>query len=503
VYDAVSRRAFLARGARLAVAAAALPAFVPFGSADAAIDSRVRALARRTKGRVLARGTAGYDNARLLYNTRFDDIFPLAVLEAAGPEDVRQAVLWSQRTGVRLAARSGGHSYGGYSSANGGLIVDLGALAGVRVNRSAGTAFVGPGARLINVYAALAQRGLTIPGGSCPTVCIGGLALGGGVGLAGRKFGTTSDNIRAVQLVTADGRLVTAAPGRNPDLLWACRGGGGGNFGIVTSFLFDTHPVSSGSWFSYSFPWAAAHDVIRAWQRWAPEGPDELYSICSVSTGSGSPSVAVFGQYTGPQAALERELRELTRAATPSSTSIGFAAWLDLMMRWAGCLGKSLAACQPKGDGSGTLGRSTFKAKSDYVNRPFNANGLETVTSWIERRQAQGESGVLLMDAYGGALNRVRPGATAFVHRNAICSLQYYVGWGQDAQEASALAWIAGFYRAMRPFVSGFAYQNYIDPSLPNWQHAYYGTNLPRLQAVKRKHDPENLFRFRQSIRPR
>ncbi len=462
----------------------------------------MHALARRTKGRVLARSAAGYNQARLLYDTSFDDIFPLAVLEAAGPEDVRQAVLWSQRTGVRLAARSGGHSYGGYSSVAGGLVVDLRALDGVSVNRSAGTARVGPGARLINVYAALARRGLTIPGGSCPTVGIGGLALGGGLGLAARKFGTTSDNIRSIQIVTADGRLLTANAARNADLLWASRGGGGGNFGIVTSFVFDTHPVSSGSWFSYSFPWAAAHDVIRAWQRWAPEGPDELYSICSVSTGSGSPSLAVFGQYVGPQSALERELRELTRAAAPSSTSIGTAGWLDLMLRWAGCLGKSLAACQPQGDGSGTLGRGTFKAKSDYVNRPFNGNGLETVTTWIERRQAQGASGGMLMDSYGGAINRVRPGATAFVHRNSLCSLQYFVE-GSAAIQPSGLQWLAGFHRAMRPFVSGFAYQNYIDPALVGWQHAYYGANLPRLQAVKRKYDPDNLFRFRQSIRSR
>jgi FAD/FMN-containing dehydrogenase len=501
VADTLSRSAFLARGARLAGAAAAFPVLVPLASADAAVDPRVRELARRTKGRVLARSTAGYNQARLLYDTQFDDVFPLAVLEAAGAEDVRQAVLWSQRTGVRLAARSGGHSYGGYSTVAGGLVVDLGGLDGVSVNGSAGTARIGPGARLINVYAALARRGVTIPGGSCPTVGIGGLALGGGLGLAGRKFGTTSDNIVAVQIVTADGRILTANAKRNADLLWACRGGGGGNFGIVTSFLFDTHPVSTGSWFSYSFPWEAAHDVIRTWQRWAPDGPDELYSICSVSTGPGSPSLAVFGQYVGAQSALERELLGLTQAASPSSRSIGTAPWLQLMLRWAGCLGKTLAQCQPQADG-GTLGRGTFRAKSAYVNRQFNASGLETVTSWIERRQAQGASGGVLMDSYGGAINRVRPGATAFVHRTSLCSLQYFVE-GSAALQQSGQQWLAGFYRAMRPFSSGFAYQNYIDPDLPNWQHAYYGANLPRLRAVKRKYDPDNLFRFRQSIRPR
>jgi FAD/FMN-containing dehydrogenase len=467
---------------------------VPVAAGGAAVDPRVRRLASAVRGRVLTRGSAGYNQKRLLYNTRFDGIFPLAVVEAAGVEDVRQTVLWAQRNNVRIAARAGGHSYAGYSTASGGVVVDLRGFTGITLNAGAGTARLGAGVLLINMYAALARRGRTIPGGSCPTVGISGLALGGGVGLSARRFGTTSDNISSLQIVTANGRVLTADARRNADLYWACRGGGGGNFGIVTSFTFETHPVDSGAYFFYSFPWSAAADVVRFWQRWVQDIPDALDTILSLSgSGSGSGTLNVFGQFDGSQSALQGVLRPLARAATPSSASTGSADWLSLQLRWAGCLGKSLAQCQPS-----TQPRDTFTGKSSYVRAPMSARGVATLLGWIGRAPASG--GGLIMDSYGGAVNRVAPAATAFVHRNNICSYQYFTSWPQGASGAANQAWISAFYAAMRPFVSPFAYQNYIDPTLANWPQAYYGSNLPRLVAVKRRHDPDNLFRFRQSI---
>src|SRR5262249_22317708 len=157
--------------------------------------------------------------------------------------------------------------------------------------------------------------------GSCPTVGVGGLALGGGVGFASRAMGTTSDNVRGVTMVAANGHVVQASGRTNEDLLWASRGGGGGNFGIVTGFTLKTHPAGPAAYFTANFPWSAAEDVVTRWQSWAPEAPDALFSICSLGTGSSSPELSVFGQYLGSQAALTRLLRRLTSAARPSSLS--------------------------------------------------------------------------------------------------------------------------------------------------------------------------------------
>ena len=490
----LDRRAFLRRGARLAAAAAALPAWESVaGAAPGSIDARVRDLARQTKGRVITPASNSYNLARQPYNQRYSGVRPVAIMQAAGVTDVRRTVNWARRNRIPIAVRSGGHSYAGYSTTS-GVILDLGNFDAVRV-LGTGVAQVGAGTRLITLYSTLAGRGLTVPGGSCPTVGVGGLAQGGGLGLAARRFGTTSDNILSAQVVTADGRVLTASARQNPNLYWALRGGGGGNFGVVTGFRFRTYAVAEASYFFAAFPWSAAGAVVPRWLSWAPEGPDALYSICSLSTGSSAPTLNVFGQFFGTASALRRELRGLTRAATPTSLSVGTEGYLDLQMRWAGCLGESLQSCA-------TFRPEAFAAKSDYVAAPLSGRAVSTMTSWIQRRQAQSSvgSGALLMDSYGGAINRVPPGATAFVHRDNLCSLQYLAYWNGAAGQAPSLAWIRAFYAAMRPYVSGYAYQNYIDRDLATWRHAYYGSNFPRLVQVKTQYDPGDLFRFPQGI---
>jgi FAD/FMN-containing dehydrogenase len=230
----LDRRALLVRGAAAAAALAAPGRAAPAGG-------RLAALAARVSGPVIGRSSAAYGQARLVYNERYDGIRPLGVVQPVSVADVRQTVDWSRRTGVPIAIRSGGHSYAGYST-GGGLVLDLGRLRSIHLAPS-GHATVGAGARLIDVEAALAARGRAIPAGSCATVGIGGLALGGGVGFASRKLGTTSDNVVSLGIVTADGRYRTCSAREHADLYWACRGGGGGNFGVVTHFELRTHPA--------------------------------------------------------------------------------------------------------------------------------------------------------------------------------------------------------------------------------------------------------------------
>jgi FAD/FMN-containing dehydrogenase len=444
------------------------------------------------RGRVLV----PHDSTRIVYNRRFEGKRPDALVLAESTADVAAVVRWANRFDVRVVARSGGHSYAGYSTTSDGVVIDLSRLRGVRVSN--GRARVGPGAQLIDVQRALTRRGLTVPSGSCPSVGIGGLALGGGHGLAGRRFGLTSDNLVGARVVTADGRVRHVDADTNEDLYWACRGGGGGNFGIVTALTLKAHRASGGAWFSVSWPWSQAEEALAAWQRFAPEAPPALTSIFSLGTsgGSGSPRVAALGQYFGGLPALHRLLRPLTRVAGASLSS-GSSSYFSLVLRWAGCLNGGFAACH-------TSTRSSFFAKSDYFHERLGPRGRAKMVDWIERRQRNPSlgSGALLLDAYGGALNRPAADATAFVHRDMLFSLQYLAYFNGASAGRASRRWINGVWRALRPHVSGEAYQNYIDPQLDGWQRAYYGTNLERLREIKKQVDPDFRFRFRQAIPP-
>jgi len=450
------------------------------------------ALRAAMQGDVVARGQSGYARAKLLYNTRFDGSSPLAIAYCESAADVAAALSWARRTGVPMTARSGGHSYAGYSTTR-GLVIDVSRLAGVQLGSGA-TATIGAGARLVDVYAALAARGRSIPGGSCPSVGIAGLTLGGGVGFSSRLHGTTADNLVGLTLVDASGRIRTCSKTENPDLFWACRGGGGGNFGIVTSFRFQTYPVSTVSTFAVEWAWEDARRAVDAWQRFAPFAPDALFSACTLTSGADGPQMRAEGQYYGSAEALERLLDPLRVSGGQVSTAER--GYLDAMLWWAGC--DAVAACHlpPRGN----LARDTFRASSDYAARPLAPAGITTLVEAIERRQAQGGVGAVILDSYGGAINRVPRSATAFAHRNMLFSIQYGSYW-TGAGGGQAMQWPEALRQAMQPHVSGAAYVNYIDPSIPDWSEAFYGGNYARLQVVKKKYDPENVFRFAQSIR--
>ena len=461
----------------LVTAALALPALRLGG------DPRLRTLNAAVRGPVITRASGSYDAARRIFDSLYDGVRPLAVVRPLDARDVAAVVRWAVKTGVHIVARSGGHSYGGYSTTN-GVVVDLSRLGGVHVAN--GRAVVGPGARLGNIYNTLGAHGLAIPAGTCPSVGIGGHALGGGFGLASRAWGLASDNLVSVQVVTADGKVLVADKKHHSGLFWACRGGGGGNFGIATQLVFRTHAVSQGSYFIASWPWAQVEQVLASFLGWGPHAPDALGSLCRLAAGPGGPTVQVFGQYLGSESSLKAALASLGPPATKLTT--GTASWLDLVRRWAGCLGHTLPGCAAPG-------HQAFVGASDYIRKVPSAAQLAQFRSVIEARGAQ--SGALLVDAYGGALNRVPPAATAFVHRNELASIQYFAA----GDGASARAWVNASRAALRPAVSGAAYVNYIDPALTNWQQAYYGSNLARLRQVKHRYDPYNRFHFAQSIR--
>jgi FAD/FMN-containing dehydrogenase len=479
----LNRRRLLGAAALGVVATACSPKPKPAGStatsapptttvSQASVPADWNKLRSQLPGGLVLPGDSGYELASQSYNPRFDNHRPAAVAHCTSVADVQRCVEVARNARIPVAARSGGHSYAGYSVPDNGLVVDLRGMAGVQVNGDA--AVIGGGARLMEVYAALANAGRALPAGSCPTVGIGGLTLGGGIGVTARKFGLTCDKLTAAQVVTADGEQQTVDGG---DLLWALKGGGGGNFGIVTSFTFATEPAPDITVFSLKYPAGSTADVLGAWQEWVTQQPDELWSNCIVSAGS-PPSCRVGGAVIGDENLAKQLLKTLPRA---SSIMIQGKKYLDAMRYFGGCSQRSTAQCRPQVEG-GQLARESFTASSKVLD---SAVDPATLVGLLDGRSRMD----VLLDSLGGAVGRVKPGDTAFPHRKAIASAQIYSS--TSAQDVAEV-------RDGLP--SKLAYVNYIDPELPDWATAYYGDNLPRLRKVAAEYDPDKVFGFAQAV---
>jgi hypothetical protein len=478
----------------------------PVSSAAEVAD--LDALAKLLGSRLVRPTDAGYLTASRLYSTRFDGVRPAAVARCASVQDVQHCLDFVRATGTPVAARSGGHSFAGYSTTS-GLVIDVGQMKQVQTI-GPNTARVGAGATLVDVYAGLASQNQSVPGGSCPTVGVTGSTLGGGVGVVARKYGLSCDAVTAVELVTVDGKSIRCSENSDADLFWAHRGGGGGNFGIVTALEFHTHQTQSLTHFLVRWDWSHAHDVVTAWQQWLPTTPNELWSslhIDGAGSASDQPHVYASGVYVGAASGLAPILNALQSAskATLTTRYVQEDGYLPTMFVEGGCANLSTLACHRADiDPGGQLGREANAARSDFIAEPLGPTGVDVLLTGIEARRGLGlPGGSVLFDAYGGAINSVAPGDTAFVHRDKLACLQYVAPWAVSASSsviAANQAWLDGLYARMRPYVSGYAYLNYIDAKLADWQHAYYGANLDRLLSVKGSADPTDLLHFAQGL---
>ncbi|MFB9622546.1 FAD-binding oxidoreductase [Nonomuraea helvata] len=449
-------------------------------------------------GTLVLPGDAGYNTARRLYNPAFDRIRPGGVAYCANAADVSACVTFARTSGVPVTARSGGHSYAGWSTGT-GLVIDVSRMSTVTYDgprssgpsqgaakldpHAGGRATIGAGAKLIDVYDKLARHGVSIPAGSCPTVGIGGLTLGGGIGVVSRKYGLTCDTLESVRVVTADGRVLTCDAARNAGLYWACRGGGGGNFGVAVSFTFRTFEARDVTVFFLHWPWSKAGAVVKAWQSWGPSAPDELWSSLHLARSASGLDAAVVGTYVGGRAALDRLLAPLVaKAGRPSSRSARTVPYLEGMKVMGGCAAMTIDQCR-------RMPREAFSAKSHMAYGKLPADGIRTLVNRVER----GGRHAVLLDAMGGAIGRVGPAATAFPHRAALFSVQYY-------EEGTDRGWLRSLHSDMSKYFGDHAYVNYIDPELQTWRNAYYGPNAARLAEVKSTYDPDRLFRLPQGI---
>ncbi|MCP3798812.1 FAD-dependent oxidoreductase [Allokutzneria sp. A3M-2-11 16] len=436
-------------------------------------------LKSRLKGTLAQPGQPGYDAARP-FNTALAKTSPSAVAQVRGVEDVQTCIEMARRSHIPIAARSGGHSYAGYSCPDRALVVDLRTVNSVEV-RGDGTAEVGAGARLSDVYEALAAKGRCLPAGTCPTVGIAGLALGGGLGVLTRKFGLTADHMVSARIVTADGVNHTASADGDSDLHWALRGGGGGNFGIVTSFEFSTEAAPGQlTVFHLEFAAGSSAEVLGAWQDWIGEAPTELWANCVIEGGS-PPRPRVSGCYVGASARANTMLTQLARrtGARVTNRNVQTMNYLSAMRHFAGSSGKT-----------------GFVASSRVLEKRMDEPG--SLAALVNDRPDMD----LLFDPLGGAVSTVDATATAFPHRGALATVQVYADT-EAGQFRSVASQVDNAQRDIAEQVGRGAYVNYIDPAQRDWPQAYYGNNLSRLRQVANTYDPDGVFAFAQGLRTR
>ena len=486
----ITRREFLAVSGRGIVAAGLASQLGWLSACRAGTGPNWDALARALRGRLIRSGSPGYQDAALPQNLRYAARRPAGIARCADTADVGTAIRWARDNQVALVARGGGHSYGGYST-TGGLLIDLNGMASVAPDPGTGTVHVVGAARNRDVAAALQPLEVTVSAGRCPGVGVGGLTLGGGFGFSARQLGLTADALTETALVTAAGEELTCNETENADLFWACRGGGGGNFGINTSFTFRTTPVGEVS--VYRCTWSSVDParLLDEFQQVLAAAPDAF----SMRLGFGAPSnprgpitLEAIGQYFGPSTELASLLAPVFGAAAPTTREVHDVTYWE---------GKDLLADNE--------GPSAFTERSLFVPGPIDSDGLALFADLLRRRPATvgPSSGSVKVFSWGGAIGRVAPSATAFVHRQALALLSVGTSWASDEEPSLVrrlLAWVDQVWDAMRPHTSNESYQNFIDPALTDWERAYYGANLERLVAVKRRVDPDDVFHFAQSI---
>lgn len=490
-----TRRQFVRRGSAAALVFASTPALLTPSAAAAATTAE---LCRRLRGTLVTPRDAGWDAARALYNPRLD-ASPRAIAFCESTPDVAQVVRFARARGWPVAARGGRHSFAGYSNVPGGIVADVSRIGGVRLDPDRPVVRIGGGADVLDVYRDLVlEHDLVLPVGTCPTVGIAGLTLGGGFGRLMRRYGVTSDNLRSATVVLADGGIVRCSEDHRSDLFWALRGGGAGT-AIVTQLRFAVRPAPQAAIaFTLSYPWAQAAAAINAWQRTLPDAPGTLsYArLRALRRPDGALTLTVSGHWYDSESRLRALLAPLV-AAGPARQAVRRRTFGQVALP---------DSVQLREGGPVVVDPPRFPnyQRSDFFSGLLAPDAIAALVEQIERWPGVGggghEGGVQL-DALGGAVNRVRPGATAFVHRRQRMHCAYLSFWGANDPQPIAAAceqWTREIHAVMCPYASGFAFQNYIDPELADWERAYYGPNAARLRAVKRRYDPRGRLGFAQ-----
>ena len=447
---------------------------------SAAVDQ----LGLSIEGDVLRAGDAGYDEARTIWNAMIDKR-PALIARCRNATDVQAAVRFARDNDLLVSVRGGGHNVAGNAICDDGLMIDLSLMKEVQIDKAAARVKVGGGATLGDLDRATHAEGLAVPAGIVSETGVGGLTLGGGVGWLVRKHGMTCDNLVSAEVVTADGRIVTASASENDDLFWGLRGGGG-NFGVVTTFEFKAYPLTTVVGGMILFPRDDAGEVYRFYRDFTKQAPLDLTAYCAcLCTPDGMPVTAVIACYSGDLAQAESVLAPLRSFGNPVADMLQEMPRIDM--------------------------QTMFDAGFPYGNRNYWKSAFvdeltdDAIDIVVERANLNPSplSALMIEYYYGGPSSEIGETETAFAHRAA----QYDVGivgqWVESSDDHKNMSWVRETYDALAPFNNGRIYANLMgsDQMTDELQSAF-GPNYERLVALKRKYDPDNFFRLNQNIKP-
>jgi hypothetical protein len=435
------------------------------------------------QGEVFQPGHPGYDPARRLHNAMIDRR-PALIVRCREISDVLRSVEFARSHNLLVAVRGGGHNVAGKALCDNGMAIDLSAMRGIEVDPAAGTVRAQGGLTWGEFDRKTQDYGLATTGGFISTTGIAGLTLGGGLGWLMRKYGLACDNLRSVEIVTADGQLLTANATHHPDLFWAVRGGGG-NFGIVTSFEYQLHRVGQLLAGIVFFPLEQAQAALRFYRELVSTAPDELMAYAVLLTSpEGTRLCAIPVCYVGPLEAGEPMLRPVRSFGRPAADLVRPMAYAEIQRMF---------------DPGFPSGRLNYW-KSSFL-RELSDEAIDTLIAQFAA--VSSPFSAVALEPFGGAVGRVGIDETAFPHRRALYSLVIVGMWTDPEESATNIRWTRGFWNAMQPFASDAVYVNYLDADDADRVPAAYGAaTYQRLRLVKERYDPENFFRVNQNIGP-
>jgi FAD/FMN-containing dehydrogenase len=443
-------------------------------------EATIEAFRASLRGELLLPNDEGYDAARTIHNGMIDK-HPALIARCAGAADVMRAVDFAREHQLEVAVRGGGHNVTGNAVSDGGLMIDLSPMKGLRIDPVARTARCEAGLTWAEVNHDAQIFDLAATGGFVGTTGVAGLTLGGGLGWLLRKHGLACDNLLSADVVTADGQFLTASEQQNADLFWGLRGGGG-NFGVVTSFEFQLHPAGTVLAGPVIHPLAQAGEVLRFYRDFAATAPDELTSGALFATlPDVGPVVAIGFVYAGPIEAGEAVVRPLREFGSPVADAVQPMPY---------------SAAQTMVDAFWPRGLQNYWKSSFF--KELSDKAIDTLVAHFA--SVPSPQTVVVLEHFGGAMSRVAPEATAFPHRHLDFDVVITTMWTDPADAERNIAWTRDYWDALQPFAPAAVYVNYLGVEGEERVRAAYGANYGRLVALKNKYDPTNLFRLNQNV---
>lgn len=450
------------------------------------------ALGKELNGNITKQGDSGYHKLRIGWNGFFDK-YPAAVARCKNSDDVARCIRFVKEHNLEFSVRSGGHDYAGKSICDGGLVIDLSGMNSIEIDPAEKAAIVGPGVRWGAFDEAAQKHGLATTGATVSNVGVAGYTLGGGTGYIARKYGLAMDNLLSARIITATGESILASEHHYEDLFWAIRGGSG-NFGIVTSFEFSLHEVgpeiTAGQ---VVFPFDQAGDVLRFYRDFMQDAPEEITCYAFFLNAPpidafpesyhGKPVLSLVMAHIGDSETAQAELAPLLNFGDPI---------LNMVQPMP------YTAAQTMFDEGMTSGNRWY-SKAHYLDEISDV-AIDTMLQ--HTKKLPGAFSVAYFEPMGGAINRIDPELTAFPHRDSAYTLHIFAGWTDTEADEEPMNWAKEFHIAMSPHASGGVYVNLMGQDEQNRIPDAYGSNFDRLKEIKKKWDPENLFRSNQNIEP-